>query len=65
MWGARVKVQISRMELHIHVYLDWVRVEFLSYIKINKKINKVWTAYILWLEISILFLEEGKIQLFL
>ena len=30
MWGAKLGVQVSRMKLHIHIHLDYVRVKFLS-----------------------------------
>ena len=35
MWeeGAKVDIQVSKREFHIHIHLDYVRVEFLSYIK--------------------------------
>ena len=36
-WGARDGVQVSRRELHTHIHLNQVRVEFLSYIKLKKK----------------------------
>ena len=30
MWGARIEVQDFKRELHTHIHLDYVRVEFLS-----------------------------------
>jgi len=36
-WGAKVGVQVSRKELHTHIYLDYVIVEFLSSIKKKSK----------------------------
>ena len=42
MWGeVRVRVQVSRREFHTHIYLDYVTVEFLSYIK-KKIIKDLW-----------------------
>ena len=32
-WGVRVEVQVSRREFHIHIHLDWDRVEILSCIQ--------------------------------
>ena len=47
MWEARVGVQVSRNEFHIHIHLDYDKVDFLSCIKkkltlllTKKKINK-------------------------
>ena len=31
--GTRPRVQVFRRELYIHIYLDYTKVEFLSYIK--------------------------------
>ena len=39
MWGAKAEVQISWSEFHIHIHLDYVRVEFLSCIKKNVYVN--------------------------
>ena len=36
-WGVRVGVQVSKKEFHIHIHLDYDRVEFLSCIKKEKK----------------------------
>ena len=36
-WGVKTGVQISKKELHTHIYLDYVRVEILSCIKKKKK----------------------------
>ena len=27
-WWARVRVQVSRKDLHVYKHLDWIRVEF-------------------------------------
>ena len=40
--GAKVKVQVSWKELHTYIYLDYIRVEFLSCIK-KKKMCKMFT----------------------
>ena len=37
----RAKFQISMRKLHIHIHLDYVRVEFLSCIRWKKKKNQV------------------------
>ena len=37
MWGVRVRVQVSKREFHTHIYLNYVRIEFLSYIIIKNK----------------------------
>ena len=34
MWGAKAEVQIFRRKFHTHIHLDYVRIEFLSCIKI-------------------------------
>ena len=36
-WEARTSVQVSRRELHIHIYLDYTRVEFYLVSKKKKK----------------------------
>ena len=36
-WEARVRVQISKRELHTHIHLDYVIVEILSCKKKKKK----------------------------
>ena len=33
MWGERTEVQVSRREFHTYIYLDKVKIEFLSCIK--------------------------------
>ena len=38
-WGARVRVQISKRKLHTHIHLDYVRVEILSCKKKKKKVG--------------------------
>ena len=38
-WGERVGVQVSKRELHTHIYLDYSRVEFYL-VKKNKKNKK-------------------------
>ena len=38
-WEARTRVQVSKRELHIHIYLDYIRVEF--YLVSKKKKNYV------------------------
>ena len=38
-WGINVGVQVSRKEFHTYIHVDYVRVEFLFYIK--KKILKL------------------------
>ena len=45
--GLRVRagVQVFKKELHKHIYLDYVRVEFLSCIK-NKKKNKKFAIFL-------------------
>ena len=40
-WGARARVQVSRRELHTHIHLDYVRVEFYLVKKKKKKFNSV------------------------
>ena len=40
-WGARAGVQVSKRELHTHIYLDQARVEILSCIKKNIKKKEV------------------------
>ena len=37
LWRVRTGIQVFRNELHIHIHLDYVRVEFLSYLKKKKK----------------------------
>ena len=39
MWEVRVGVQVSRRELHTHIQLDYVRIEF--YLVFKKKKKKV------------------------
>ena len=34
MWGIRVEVQVYKRELHTHIHIDYIRVEFLSCINI-------------------------------
>ena len=34
--GARTEIQVSRRKTYTHIHLDYVRIEFLSYIN-NKK----------------------------
>ena len=36
-WEARTRVQVSRREFHIHIYLDYTRVEFYLVSKKKKK----------------------------
>ena len=39
-WEAKAEVQVSKREVHIHIHLDYAKVEFLSCIKKIKKIQK-------------------------
>ena len=41
-WGVRVKVQVSKREFHIHIPLDYARVEFLSCIKYEMGSSYTW-----------------------
>ena len=36
-WGVRAGIQVSRRELHTHIHLDYVRVEFYLVSKKKKK----------------------------
>ena len=37
MWGARTRVQVFKKDFHIHIYLDYSKVEFLSCKKKRKQ----------------------------
>ena len=37
-WGVKAEVQVSRRKLRIHIYLDYVRVEFYLISKKKKKV---------------------------
>ena len=39
-WGARVRVQVSRRGLHTHINLDYVRVKFFFVSKKNTNYKK-------------------------
>ena len=39
MWGVRVGVQVSRRELHTHIQLDYVRIEFYLVFFFFKKVT--------------------------
>ena len=39
MWGVRVGVQVSRRELHTHIQLEYVRIEFYLVFFFKKKVT--------------------------
>ena len=40
MWGAWVRDQVFRRELHTYIHLDYIRVKFMSFFKKKRKEKK-------------------------